>query len=357
MRRKTRVIHVGDVPIGEDHPVVVQGMTKTHTSDVAATVGQAHAMIARGCRIIRVAVPRADDADAIASIRAQLGGVPIVADVHFDHLLAVRSLEAGAEGVRINPGNMRDTDAVAQVVRTARERDACIRIGVNSGSVRTRRGGEVDPDEVEEDLAGLLARRALEHLEFIESLDFTNVKLSLKASDVLTTLRANEAAAARCDVPFHIGITAAGPPRQALVQSAVGLGVLLERGIGDTIRVSMTGPPEDEITAACAILEALALRERTGVRIVSCPTCGRCDVDLVRTVDEVARRMPPDAPPVTVAVMGCVVNGPGEAADADVGLAGGKGFAFLFRRGHKVRRVSEDEMVDVLIDEVMKLKS
>ena len=354
MRRKTRVIHLGSVPIGGDHPVVVQGMTKTHTADVDATVAQIREMTTLGCEIVRVAVPRADDADAVRDIKAQIGEVPLVADIHFDHHLAIRSLESGADGIRINPGNMRDVDALAEVVRAAAEREACIRIGVNSGSIRAREGAQIAPDEADDDLAELLAGRTLEYLETVESFGFANVKLSLKASDVPTTLRANRLAAEACDVPIHIGITAAGPTHTALVKSAVGLGTLLAEGIGDTLRVSMTGSPLDEITAACDILEALQLRPRTRPRIVSCPTCGRCEVDLVRIVTEVERRLPADAPPVTVAIMGCVVNGPGEAADADVGVAGGKGFAFLFRKGQKVRRVREDEMVEVLIDEVMK---
>lgn len=355
MRRRTRVIHLGRVRIGGEHPVVVQGMTKTHTSDVAATVEQIRQMAARGCEVVRVAVPREEDARAVADIKKAIPRLPLVADVHFDHRLAVLALEAGADGVRINPGNMRDLDAVAEVVRVAAACDACIRIGVNSGSVRPR-GRPDDAPDVDDDLAELMAGRALEYLDFVECQGFGNVKLSLKASDVPTTIRACRLAAERCDCPFHLGITAAGPPRTSLVRSAVGMGVLLAEGIGDTVRVSMTGSPVEEIAAAYEILEVLDLRKRTRPSIVSCPTCGRCEIDLVKVVAEVERRMPTDAPPVTIAVMGCVVNGPGEAADADVGIAGGKGFAFLFRKGEKVRRVDETEVVNVLIDEVMKLK-
>ena len=357
MRRRTRVIHLGRVLMGGDNPIVVQGMTKTHTSDVAATVEQIRRMCVRGCEVVRVAVPRPEDVRAVADIRREIGDVPLVADVHFDHNLAIGSLEAGADGVRINPGNMKDLDAVAEVVRAAAHHDACIRIGVNSGSIRPREPSDSSTDETDEDLAGLMAAKALEYLEFVESQGFENVKLSLKASNVPTTIRACRIAAERCDYPLHLGITAAGPPRASLVTSAVGIGALLVEGIGDTIRVSMTGSPLEEITAAYGILEALELRKRTTPRIVSCPTCGRCEIDLVKVVEEVESRMPGDAPPVIVAIMGCVVNGPGEAADADVGIAGGKGFGFLFRKGRKVRRVDEAEMVDVLIDEVMKLKS
>lgn len=357
MRRRTRVIHLGGVLIGGDNPIVVQGMTKTHTSDVAATVEQIRRMTARGCEVVRVAVPRAEDARAIADVRKEIGEVPLVADIHFDHNLAVRSLEAGADGVRINPGNMRDMDAVAEVVRAAAERDACIRIGVNSGSIRPRGSASAPPPGADDDLAELMAGCVLEYLEFVEYLGFENVKLSLKASDVPTTIRACRIAAERCDYPLHLGVTAAGPPRTSLVGSSIGIGTLLAEGIGDTIRVSMTGSPLEEITAARDILEALDLRKRSGVRIVSCPTCGRCEIDMVKLVEEVERRLPADAPPVTVAVMGCVVNGPGEASDADVGIAGGKGFGFLFRKGKKIRRVRESEMADVLVDEVMKMKS
>ncbi len=356
MRRDTRTIHLGEVPIGGDHPVVVQGMTKTHTTDVAATVAQIRAMVAKGCEVARVAVPREEDARAVADIRKQLPDVPIVADIHFDHRLALAALEAGADGVRINPGNMRDMDAVAEVVRAAKDKGACLRIGVNSGSIRPRGVEGAPSDESSEGLAELMAEKTLEYLEFVERQGFDNVKLSLKASDVLTTIRATRLVANSCDAPLHLGVTAAGPPRVSIVKSAVGIGTLLAEGIGDTIRVSMTGSPVDEIVAAVDILDALDLRPRTRPRILSCPTCGRCDVDLVKIVEEVERRMPDDAPPVTIAVMGCVVNGPGEAADADVGLAGGKGFAFLFSRGKQVRRVSESEMVDALIAEVMKLK-
>jgi len=332
-------------------------MTKTHTSDVAATVRQIQELASRGCEIVRVAVPRRQDARAIRQIKREIGELPLVADVHFDHRLAVESLAAGADGVRINPGNMKDTNAVAEVVRAASDHDACIRIGVNSGSIRPRERGASPAAAPPGDLAELLVSRTLQCLDFVTSLGFENVKLSLKASDVPTTIRANQLAAERCDCPLHIGVTAAGPPGAALVASSIGIGTLLAQGIGDTIRVSMTGSPLAEIRAAYDILETLELRKRERPRIISCPTCGRCEIDLVKVVEEVQRRLPADAPPVNVAIMGCVVNGPGEAADADVGIAGGKGFAFLFRRGKKVRRLREDEMVDVLVDEVMKLKT
>jgi (E)-4-hydroxy-3-methylbut-2-enyl-diphosphate synthase len=354
-RHKTRAVHVGRVWIGGDAPVVVQGMTNTHTTDVAATVGQIREMASQGCEIARVAVPRRPDAEAIAEIRKQIDGLPIIADIHFDHHLAIAALEAGAEGVRINPGNMRNADGVVRVVAAAAERDACIRIGVNSGSVRARSGQAAEAEPAEE-LAELMVRRTLEYLEQVTSLGFDNVKLSLKASDVPTTIEANRLVAEACDYPLHLGITAAGPPRASRLASAAGLGALLAEGIGDTIRVSMTGDPVEEIRTACEILEVMGLRPHRRPRIVSCPTCGRCEIDLVKLVEEVERRLPADAPPVDVAIMGCVVNGPGEAAQADVGIAGGKGFGYLFRKGEKIRRLDEREMVSALVDEVMKLK-
>jgi len=356
MRRRTRTIHVGGVSIGGGHPIVVQGMTKRHTSDVAATVGQIRQMSAGGCELVRVAVPHEEDARAIADIRKEIGELPLIADVHFDHRLAIAALAAGADGVRINPGNMRDMEAVAEVVRAAAERDACIRIGVNSGSIRARGSGDDAQEEADEDVAALMARRTLQYLEYVESLGFRNVKLSLKASDVPATIDACLAVAPACDAPLHLGVTAAGPPNVSLVKSAVGIGALLARGIGDTIRVSMTGSPLAEIAAAYDILEALNLRKPKRPRIISCPTCGRCEVDLVRVVEQVQERLPADAPAVDIAIMGCAVNGPGEAAEADVGIAGGKGTAFLFRKGRRIRRLAETEMVNVLIDEVMKLK-
>ena len=363
MRRETRTVRLGNVLIGGDQPVAVQGMTKVHTSDVAATVAQIRLMVAKGCEVVRVAVPREEDARAIRDIRKETGAVPLVADVHFDHRLALAALDAGADGVRINPGNMRDLDPVAEVVRAAADKGACIRIGVNSGSIRppgaAARSEESSacPEALRgKGLAELMAEKALEYLAFVDGLGFHNVKLSLKASDVPTTIRATRLVAERSDAPLHLGVTAAGPPRVSIVKSAIGIGTLLSEGIGDTVRVSMTGSPVEEIAAAWDILDALELRRRNRPRILSCPTCGRCDIDLVRIVEQVERRLPEDAPPVTIALMGCVVNGPGEAADADVGLAGGKGFGFLFSRGKEVRRVGEDEMVDALIDEVMKLK-
>ena len=352
-RRKSRAVFKGKVQVGGGAPVSVQSMTTTHTEDVEATVRQIHELEELGCDIIRVAVPTMKSAAAVGAIEKQIH-IPLVADVHFDHNLALESVRQGADCVRINPGNMRSRDDVAEVVRAAKDAGISIRVGVNSGSVRPRDG--LEPRDEEADLAALMVDAALGHCEFIESLGFRDIILSLKASDVPTTMAAYRAAAERCDHPLHLGITAAGPIETATVKSAIGIGGLLAEGIGDTIRVSLTGPPHDEVRLGHEILQALGL-EPGGVEIVSCPTCGRCEIDLVRLVEEVQRRMPPMKTPLTVAVMGCVVNGPGEAAEADVGIAGGKGFGFLFRGGKKLRKVPEDKLADELIREIQSMVS
>ena len=390
-RRHSRAVFKGSVQVGAGAPVSVQSMTTTHTEDVAATVRQVLELEDLGCHIIRVAVPTLPAARAIADIKKQIH-IPLVADIHFDHRLALESIARGADCVRINPGNLRSRDDVAAVVRAAAAARISIRVGVNSGSIRLRggrspafaeasaglpatadegvrprnpepdslRSGPAHPGSPEAasstkpDLAALMVDTALDHCAFIESLGFRDLVLSLKASDVPTTMAAYRAAAARCDYPLHLGVTAAGPIDTATVKSAIGIGGLLAEGIGDTIRVSLTGPPHGEVRLGHEILRALEL-ERTGVQIVSCPTCGRCEIDLLRLVEDVQRRMPAVDRPLTVAVMGCVVNGPGEAAEADVGVAGGKGFGFLFRAGKKLRKVPENQLADELIREIQHL--
>ncbi|MFO7900948.1 MAG: flavodoxin-dependent (E)-4-hydroxy-3-methylbut-2-enyl-diphosphate synthase [Planctomycetota bacterium] len=347
-RRETRAVFKGDVQVGGGAPVTVQSMTTTHTEDVAGTVGQIGELAELGCQIIRVAVPTLDAARAIGHIRAQIG-LPLVADIHFDHRLALASIGQGADCIRINPGNLRSRDDVAEVVRAARDAGISIRVGVNSGSVRERKGLEIA--DRGGDLAGLMVEAAREHCAMIESLGFGDVVVSLKASDVPTTLAANRAFAEQTDYPLHLGVTEAGTAATGTVKSAVGIGTLLAEGIGDTIRVSLTGRPHDEVRVGHEILRSLGLEHR-GIEIVSCPTCGRCEIDLARLVDEVRRKLPPTEQPLTVAVMGCVVNGPGEAAEADVGIAGGKGFGFLFRGGKKLRKVPEGRLADALVREI-----
>lgn len=350
-RRPTRTVHIGDVPIGSGAPVSVQSMTKTHTRDVDATLKQINELADMGCEITRCAVPNRPAVDALQEIVAE-SPIPVVADIHFDHHLASAAIEAGAHGVRINPGNMKDADGLRQFYRAAAGAGVKVRIGVNSGSIRERRGLEVSERGDGEELAELMVREALAYCEDAEAEGVTNIVVSLKASDAPTTIDAYRLAAGRCDYPFHLGVTAAGPPEVSIVKSAVGIGTLLAEGIGDTIRVSMTGSPHEEVRAAQAILEALELRPPQGPEIVSCPTCARCEIDLCGLVAEVDRRLRDVPVRVRVAVMGCVVNGPGEAAEADVGIAGGRDFGYLFRNGRKVRKVPAEELADALVAEV-----
>jgi (E)-4-hydroxy-3-methylbut-2-enyl-diphosphate synthase len=353
-RRQTRQVRVGAVPIGGSAPVSVQSMTKTHTEDVDATLAQIGELAALGCEIIRCAVPNRRAAAALRRIK-ESSPLPVVADVHFDHRLALLSIEAGADGVRVNPGNMRDEKGLRDVYRAAAAAGIKVRVGVNSGSIRPRKGLEVAPQAAESDLAELMVRETLAYCSAAERAGLGSLVVSLKASDVPTTLAAYRRAAAQCDYPFHLGVTAAGPPQVSIVKSAIGIGVLLSEGIGDTIRVSMTGPPHDEVRAALAILEALCLREPHGPQIISCPTCARCEIDLSALVEEVGRRARPLSRALKIAVMGCVVNGPGEAAEADVGVAGGKDFGYLFRNGKRVRKVESSQLADALLEEIDRL--
>jgi len=329
-------------------------MTKTHTEDVRSTVRQIEELAGLGCEIIRCAVPDRRAAGALGEIKRACP-IPLVADIHYDHHLALISMEAGADGVRINPGNMSDADGLREVFRMAARRGAKVRIGVNSGSVRPRDGLEVQSRLEQEGLAELMVRQALQCAETAEAEGCRNIVLSLKASDAPATIECYRLAARRCDYPFHVGVTAAGTPESSLVKSAVGIGTLLAEGIGDTIRVSMTGPPHEEVRAALRILEAVGLREHEGPEIISCPTCGRCQIDisaLVRTVEE---RLRGCRKKLKVAIMGCIVNGPGEAADADVGIAGGKDFGHLFRKGKVIGKRPASELADALVGEIERL--
>jgi (E)-4-hydroxy-3-methylbut-2-enyl-diphosphate synthase len=353
-RRRTRQVKVGNFLIGGDSPVSVQSMTKTHTHDADATLKQIEELAACGCEIVRCAVP---NLRAVRAFPRICGGspVPVIADIHFDYNLALRAIEAGAHGIRINPGNMRDEPGLRRVFKSARDTGVKVRIGVNSGSVRQRKGLSVVGGNAGEDMAALMVAEGLRCAELAESEGCGNIVLSFKASDVPTTMRAYRLAADKCDYPFHLGVTAAGPPDASLVKSAIGIGGLLAEGIGDTIRVSMTGPPHEEVEAAFRILEALKLRQTRGPEIISCPTCGRCDIDIRGLVSEVALRLRGCRRNIRVAIMGCVVNGPGEAAEADVGIAGGKGFGYVFRKGVKRARVPAAHLVDALIDEIERL--
>lgn len=351
MRRKTRAVRLGKVQVGGEAPVSVQSMTNTDTCDVAATAAQVRELAGVGAEIVRVAVPDWEAAEALRQIRAQVPEVALVADIHFDHRLALAAVEAGVDGLRLNPGNIGGRDKVAEVVRAAGERGVPIRIGVNAGSLDRKvleRFGAVS--------AEAMVASALEYVAVLEDLGFTAVEVSLKASSVPLTVAAYRLLADQVDYPFHVGITEAGTMRGGLVKSAVGIGVLLAQGIGDTIRVSLTAPPRHEVWAGYEILKALGLRHR-GVELISCPTCGRTEIDLVAIATEVEERLQGMTRALKVAVMGCVVNGPGEAREADVGIAGGRGAGLLFRRGEPIRIVPETDLVEALLDEIEKLQS
>lgn len=347
-RRETRQIEVGGVKIGGGAPVVVQSMTDTDTRDVDATAAQIRKLEECGCEIVRAAVPDREAAAAIADIKRQVR-IPLIADIHFDFRLALEALAAGVDGLRINPGNIGSRDRVQQVVKAAAERQVPIRIGVNSGSLEKdllqQHGGAT---------AEAMAESALRHIRILEDLGFLAVKVSLKASDIPRTLQAYRLLAEQVDYPFHAGITEAGSLLSGSVKSAAGLTLLLNEGLADTIRVSLTAPPENEVRVAYRILSNLGIRRR-GPDIISCPVCGRCEVDLSRIAEEVERRLAPLAAPLKVAVMGCMVNGPGEAREADIGLACGRGTGVIFRRGEVWRKLEEDEIVDVLVEEAFRL--
>lgn len=343
-RRQTTRVNVGTVPLGADAPVCVQSMTNTDTADASSTLAQIRALESEGCEIVRVAIPRADALDGFERICAE-SPLPVVADIHFDHRLAIEATNRGAAKLRINPGNIGDMARVDAVIDTAGEAGIPIRIGVNAGSLAR------EYQDLDMPLAEKLAASAVSFCEHFESRGFSDIVVSAKASSVLTTIDTYRLLAARVPYPLHIGVTEAGTAFSGTVKSAVGLGVLLEEGIGDTLRVSLTAPPEEEVRVAWEILAALDIRRR-GPELVSCPTCGRCQVDLVPIASEVDRRLRTLDVPIKVAVMGCVVNGPGEARDADVGVAAGKGVGLVFRHGEPVRKVPETEIVDALFEEI-----
>ncbi|MEW6725747.1 MAG: flavodoxin-dependent (E)-4-hydroxy-3-methylbut-2-enyl-diphosphate synthase [Bacillota bacterium] len=347
-RRKTRPVYIGNVQVGGDAPVSVQSMTNTDTRDVEATVAQIRELAGVGCEIVRLAVPDREAAEALAAIRKRVS-VPLVADIHFDYRLALAAIKAGVDGLRINPGNIGGRAKVKAVVEAARDRGIPIRIGVNAGSLDKRllEKHGLTPEA--------MVASALEHIRILEDLDHTAIKVSLKASDVLLMVEAYRRLARQVDYPFHVGVTEAGTMRGGLVKSAVGIGILLAEGIGDTIRVSLTASPRHEVWAGYEILKTLGLRRR-GVELVSCPTCGRTQIDVIRIAAEVEDRLQAVTKPIKVAVMGCVVNGPGEAREADVGIAGGKGVGLLFRKGEIIGTVPEDRMIEALMAEIEKLE-
>ena len=347
-RRKTRQISVGDVKIGGDAPVVVQSMTSTKTHEVEETLRQIDRLYRAGCEIVRVAVPHQEDVEALEEI-VRKSPVPIIADIHFAPSYAFLSMERGVQGIRINPGNIGKEEIVREIVEEARERGVAIRIGVNSGSL--------EKDLLEKygyPCAEALAESALRWSEKFERWGFTNYKVSIKGSDVLENVKANMLFAERTDVPLHIGITEAGMGTKGIIKSSVGVGILLHMGIGDTVRISLTDDPVVEVETAYEILKSLGLRKR-GVDIVACPTCGRIEVDLPKVVREVEEKLSSIDKPLKVAIMGCVVNAIGEAREADIGLACGRGFAWVFKNGKPIKKVSEEEMAEELLREIERL--
>ena len=335
-RSKTRQIRLGGIPIGGGAPIVVQSMTNTDTRDVKATLAQILRLAQAGCEIVRVAVPDETAARALRPLREQ-SPVPLVADIHFDYRLALMALEAGLEGLRINPGNIGSRENVEKVVEAAKKRHAVIRVGVNSGSVEKallERFGGPTPEAMVES--------ALSHVRILEEHDFHDTKISIKSSSVLDTIKCYRLLSERCDYPLHLGVTEAGGLLKGAIKTSIGLGILLSEGIGDTLRVSLTADPVEEMTVAWEILRALGLRRR-GPEIVSCPTCGRTEIDLIGLAQQVEARLQGETADIKVAVMGCVVNGPGEAREADLGLAGGRDKGIIFRKGKVIRSVHTQE--------------
>ena len=333
--------------MGGDAPVVVQSMTNTDTRDVTATVAQSRRLEEAGCEIIRVAVPDEAAADALPSIRKGIG-IPLIADIHFHEALAVKALEAGVDGIRINPGNL-GKKSIRKIIGVAKERDAAVRIGVNAGSLEKdllkKYGGPT---------AEALVESALRNLAPFEEAGFTNLKLSLKSSHVATMIEAHRRISEVTDFPLHLGVTEAGTLLEASIKSSIGLGILLYEGIGDTIRVSITGDPVPEVKVAYSILRALGVR-KVGPEIISCPTCGRCEIDLIGLAEAVEKRLSGMRDYLKIALMGCVVNGPGEASEADIGIAGGRGTGLLFKKGKAIRKIREEDFVTGLMDEIMQM--
>ncbi len=347
-RTETKVVQVGHLKLGGGNPIVIQSMCNTDTRNVAATVAQIHALEAAGCEMVRVAVPDMAAAEAVGEIKKQIQ-IPLVADIHFDYRLALRVMERGVDKVRINPGNIGEESRIRQVVEMAKQKKIPIRIGVNSGSLEkdlVEKYGGVTPQG--------LVESALRHVKILESYDFSDIVVSIKASDVPFSLETYRILSEHIPYPLHVGITEAGTLYSGTIKSAVGIGAILASGIGDTIRVSLTGDPVEEVKVAKEILKSLGLR-KFGVELISCPTCGRTQIDLISIANKVEKRCASCQKNIKVAVMGCVVNGPGEAKEADIGIAGGNGVGILFQKGVLIRKVEESQLVDALMEEIEKL--
>lgn len=345
LRDETKVIHIGNKVIGGGNPIMIQSMTNTKTENVEETIQQIKQLEAAGCDIVRVAVPTMEAAEAIAEIKKQIS-IPLVADIHFDYRLAIAAMENGADKIRINPGNIGDMEKVRAVVDVAKERNIPIRVGVNSGSLEKHileKYGKVTAEGIVES--------ALDKVKIIEDLGYDNLVISIKSSDVLMCVKAHEIIAGKTKYPLHVGITESGTVTSGNIKSALGLGLILNQGIGDTIRVSLTGAPVEEIASAKLILKTLGLR-KGGISVVSCPTCGRTQIDLIDLAGKVEKMVTQYDLDIKVAVMGCVVNGPGEAREADIGIAGGIGEGLLIKKGEVVKKVPEEQLLDTLEDEL-----
>ena len=353
IRRKTRKIRVGNIFIGGDAPIAIQSMTNTDTHDKKATLEQVLSLESRGCDIVRITVPDIDAVETIPYLKHNGVTAPIVADIHFDYRIAIKCAEAGVDKIRINPGNIGSDDRVYEVVKACKAAGIPIRIGVNSGSLEkdilARHGAPT---------AEALCESAMYHASLLEKYDFNDIVISIKASNPYEMIKANRRLATLCDYPLHLGVTEAGSKSMGSIKSAIGIGALLSDGIGDTVRVSLTDKPEEEIEAARNIFNALGIKGQSGMDIVSCPTCGRTKIDLISLVAEFERRAKEEgitSMPIKVALMGCVVNGPGEAREADIGVAGGKGEAVLIKKGIIVEKIAEGDIVERLISEIKKL--
>ncbi|MBW2642953.1 MAG: flavodoxin-dependent (E)-4-hydroxy-3-methylbut-2-enyl-diphosphate synthase [Deltaproteobacteria bacterium] len=346
-RKNTRQIKVGDVKVGGNAPVVVQSMTNTFTQDVPATVSQIQHLEMAGCEIVRMAVPDQEAAEAISLIKEKVS-IPIIADIHFDYRLAISAARAGADGLRLNPGNIGGDKKVKAVVDCAKALNIPIRIGVNSGSLEKDILKRYNGASAE-----AMVESALRHIDLIKSFDFHNIKISIKASDVHRTVDAYRLLSSKTDLPLHVGVTEAGGLYSGIVKSSLGIGMLLAEGIGDTIRVSLTRDPVEEVRVGYEILKALDIR-RYGPDIISCPTCGRCKIDLFNIVERIEKALLLKPLPIKIAIMGCVVNGPGEAKEADIGIAGGDGTGILFKKGRVIKKFPEEKLVEVLLAEVEK---
>lgn len=346
-RRPCREVKVGSLKIGGDNQISIQSMTNTDTRDAKATIAQIKRLEEVGCDVVRVAVPDMEAAKNIGKIKSNVN-IPVIADIHFDHRLAIEAINQGIDGVRINPGNIGSIEKVKEVVNLCKEKNLKIRIGVNGGSLEKEL-----LEKYGHATAEALVESALGHVKILEDLDFYNIVISLKSSDIYKTLEAYELISQKVDYPLHIGITESGSVKKGTIKSSIGVGALLLKGIGDTVRISLTGDPCEEVVVGKEILRSLGLLNDK-IKVVSCPTCGRCNIDLISVVNEVEEKINHLEKDITVAIMGCAVNGPGEAREADIGIAGGKGEGLLFKKGEIVRKINGDDLVKELLDEIEK---